>query len=323
MKTKIILTFSAFVIFATTIKAQVTEAEKELRTQKNDTILGWRTGGTINLGLAQTSLTNWAAGGQSSVAVNGLLILFANKTMHKALWENSLDFGYGILKQGTNANWQKTDDRINFSSKLGRKLSKKWYFAGLLNFRTQMTAGYNYPNDSVKISNFMAPGYLLAALGFEYRPNEHFSAFIAPLTSKATFVNDKRLANAGAFGVEKAVYSADGVTIVEPGKNFRTEFGGYVRIAYRKEILKNVGFQTGLDLFSNYLHNPQNIDVNWDMLITLKVNKFISATVGTSLIYDDDVRIGVDTNNDGIADTFGPRVQFREILTAGLTYKFL
>ena len=105
-------------------------------------------------------------------------------------------------------------------------------------------------------------------------------------------------------------------------KNVRTEFGGYLRLFYQKEIIQNVSLQTKLDLFSNYLNNPGNIDVNWEVLVSMKVNKFISATIGTQLIYDDDILIGVDTNNDGTVDAMGPRVQFKEVLTAGLTYKF-
>jgi len=68
--------------------------------------------------------------------------------------------------------------------------------------------------------------------------------------------------------------------------------------------------------------SPQNIDVNWELLISMKVNKYISATITTQLIYDDDINIAVDNNNDDIIDEFGPRVQFREVLGIGLSYKF-
>lgn len=322
MKTQKILLGLILASSALSVNGQVTDAEKNLRTVKSDTVLGWKTGGVVNLGIAQTSLTNWSAGGQNSIAANGLISLFANRTMKKALWENSLDLGYGILKQGTNAGWQKTDDKIDLFSKLGRKVSKNWYFAGLVNFKTQMTPGYNYPNDSVKISTFLAPGYLLGAIGFEYKPNDNFSAFIAPVTLKETFVYDQKLADAGAFGVDAAVYDDITGLLVTPGANIRSEFGGYLRMMYKKDIVQNVTFQTKLDLFSNYLNNPQNIDVNWEMLLNMKVNKFISATIGTQLIYDHDIKIAVDNNNDGVVDAAGPRLQFKEVLTAGLTYKF-
>ena len=64
---KILLLFSLLLPVTWSI-AQVTDAEKQLKTQVVDTIEGWKSGGMINLNMSQTSLTNWAAGGQSSIA---------------------------------------------------------------------------------------------------------------------------------------------------------------------------------------------------------------------------------------------------------------
>ena len=321
MKLKSIIISSCIMASCGLMNAQTTEAESKLRAQNNDTILGWKRGGIINIGLSQTSLTNWAAGGQNSVALNGLLSLFAHKKTKKALWENYLDLGYGLLKQGNNADWRKTDDKIDLTSKYGYQTSSKWYTAGLFNFKTQMTEGVNYVNDSVKtkISNFLAPGYLLGALGMEYK-TDGFSAFIAPVTAKATIVADQTLADAGAFGVEKATFDSFG-NITARGKNIRQEFGGYLKIMYKKDIMTNIAFQTKAEFFSNYLNNPQNIDVNWETLLSMKVNNFISVTVGTTLIYDDDIKISIYNNNGEVVSN-GPRTQFKQILSAGLTYKF-
>lgn len=287
---------------------QTTEGEKQLKTQPTDTILGWKKGGVININSSQTSLTNWAAGGQSSVAIGGLLSLYANNKKDKSLWEKSLDFGYGTLKQGK-ADWWKTDDKIDFTSKYGLKASEHLYYAALLNFKTQLTNGYNYPNDSDKISGFMTPGYLLGAIGLDYKPGENFAVFFAPLTLKITVVSDDALSNAGVFGVD-------------PGDKMRSEFGGYLRLFLKRDLMENIAFQTKMDLFSNYLHNPQNIDVSWECLLSMKVNKFISATLSTHLLYDDDIDIAVDTNDDDIADENGPRVQFKEVLAIGFSMKF-
>jgi hypothetical protein len=288
---------------------QTTEAEKQLKEQKVDTIMGWKKGGVININASQTSLTNWAAGGQSSIAIGGLMSLFAHNKQEKSLWENYLDLGYGTMRQGKDADWWKTDDRIDFTSKFGLKAKEKLYFAALANFKTQMTDGYNYPNVEVKISDFFAPAYLLGALGIDYRPGENFTVFFAPITLKMTFVSDDVLADAGSFGVD-------------PGENVRSEFGGYLRAFLKKDLMENIAFQTKLDLFSNFLHNPQNIDVNWECLLSMKVNTFISATFSTLLIYDDDVDIAIDNNDDGIADDWDPKVQFKEVLAVGLSVKF-
>lgn len=302
--------------------SQTTEAEKELKEQVPDTTSnGWKTGGVISINFTQVSLTNWAAGGNNSVSLNGIASLYANLKKGNSTWDNSLDLGYGLLKQGDDG-VRKTDDKIDFMSKYGQKAFNHWYYAGLVNFKSQMAPGYNYPDDSTVISRFLAPGYILGAIGMDFKPSDAFTLFISPLTTKMTIVADEKLANAGAFGVEAATYDETTGKIVTKGKMLRSEFGGYLRAILNKEIMKNIKLQTKLELFSDYVEHPDHIDVNWEVLLALKVNDYISATVSTQLIYDHDVDIAVDENNDGVIDAFGPRVQFKEVLGIGFTYKF-
>ena len=310
MNKKITVLSALFLLFSSISFAQVTEAEKKLRTVTADTTLGWKKGGLFSVNMAQTSLTNWASGGENSVAVNGIFSVFANLKEEKYTWDNSLDLGYGLLKQGAQ-DFRKTDDKIYLFSKYGRKAFNHFYYAGLFNFRTQMQPGYEYRDDASKkkISNLFAPAYMLLALGADYKPNAYFSAFIAPFTAKFTFVTDDDLSAAGAFGVK-------------PGEKSRGEIGGYMRAIYSKndfqsEFLKNVSFTTKIDLFSNYSHNPQNIDVNWETLIGLKVNKYISVSFNTNLIYDDDVKITVSET-----ESVGSLAQFKEIFGVGFSYNF-
>jgi len=317
MKVKLYLIILISTLFFSVSFAQVTDAEKKLKAVNADTVMGWKKGGLFALSLAQTSLTNWAAGGQNSAAVNGIFSAFANYKQGKSAWDNSLDIGYGMLKQGKNTHPMKTDDKFDFFSKYGREAFKNFYYSALLNFRTQMRPGYKYPDTENKISDIFAPAYLLLAAGMDYKPSPYFSAFIAPLTAKFTFVNDPVLSAAGAFGVK-------------PGEKSRGEFGGYIRAIFTRndfkdEFLKNVSFTTKIDLFSNYTHNPQNIDVTWENLIGLKVNKFLSVNFNTVLIYDDDIKVPVDRNGNGLFESTeapGPRTQFKEILGVGFSYKF-
>jgi len=314
---KTLLAFSLGILSILAVNSQVTEGEKHLRTNVADTTEGWKKGGVLAVNVAQTSLKNWAAGGQNSVAVNGIFSVFANLVKGKARWDNSLDLGYGLLKQGSE-DFRKTDDKIDFLSKFGQQAFSDFYYAALLNFKTQMTAGYKYPDVDNKISDLFAPAYLLMAAGLDYKPNANLSAFIAPLTAKFTFVNDDDLSAAGAFGVE-------------PGEKLKSEIGGYLRAIYtrndfKNEFLKNISFTTKIDLFSNYANNPQNIDVSWETLIAMKVNKYISVNLNTHLMYDDDILIKLDRNDDGdvtdILDIPGKRIQFKEIFGVGFSYKF-
>ena len=303
--------------FCTMSFGQVIDAEKKLLTKSADSTQGWKKGGVFSLNLAQTSLTNWAAGGQNSFAVNGLLSTFANYKRDKTVWVNSLDIGYGLLKQG-GIGYRKTDDKFDFLSKYGYEAFKNFYYAALFNFKTQMATGYKYTDTGRdKISDLFSPAYLLVALGLDYKPSDHFSAFIAPITGKLTIVTDQKLSDAGAFGVK-------------PGQKTLGEFGGYLRAIYTKndfksEFLKNVSFTSKIDLFSNYLKNPQNIVINWETLIAFKVNKFISANINTQLIYDDKILIPIDRNGNGTIESgegVRSKIQFKEILGVGFSYNF-
>ncbi|MBR4691097.1 MAG: DUF3078 domain-containing protein [Bacteroidales bacterium] len=340
--------------------AQVTDNEKALRTNsvsaEADSVSGWKFGGLTNLTFTNTKLYNWAAGGENSVAFNGVASLFANYKKGKSAWDNSLDFGYGIMRQGgkyftdsKGTDWDrpftKTDDKIEFVSKYGRLAFKNWYYAALVDFKTQMTDGKTYTfNDSIGyestiISKAMAPGYLSGGIGMDYKPNNYFSAYISPITARFIFVTDQDLADAGAFGVEAAKYmqnaagdadsldaSGNKYKMLTAGENIKKEFGGYVRIQYVRtewnaEWMKNIGFTTKLNLFSNYLENPQNVDVDWETLITWKLLKFFTINFNTQLLYDDDTKT-IEIDNNGNQIQHGPKVQFKEILGIGFNYSF-
>jgi len=277
--------------------------------QDTDTVKYWTKTGAFSINIAQSTFTNWAAGGQNSVALSGLAAFSANYKKGRSAWDNNLTVGYGKMKQkGNEVEWVKTDDKIDFLSKYGLEAGKAWYYSALLGFKSQFAAGYNYPDVTNKISDFLAPGYLVFSLGMDYKPTPVFTAFISPLTAKTTIVMDDDLSSAGAFGVE-------------PGKSFRAEFGAYANIVFKKEnIVKNVNLVSKLDLFSNYLNNPQNIDVSWEILAIMKVNNWLSATITTHLLYDDDILIKVGEDGEG-APLWGKRAQFKEVIGVGLTFK--
>lgn len=284
---------------------------------QEDTAKIWKTGGIVSLNFSQVQLSNWAAGGQNSLSGNGFLSLYANYNKDNSSWENTLDLGYGLLKN-EDEDPRKSDDKLEFSSKYGYKASKNWFYAALFSFKTQFDEGYNYPNDSVPISNFMAPAYVSFSIGMDYKPNDKFSAFISPISGKSTFVRDQVLADAGAFGVEPAVYDTVTGLKTKDGENLRNElFAGLVKVTYKDEILKNVTLQSKIEFFSNYLENPQNVDINWETLISMKVNEYITANILFHLIYDDDTDF-IDDN--GINK--GPKPQIKEVFGLGFSYKF-
>lgn len=277
---------------------------------QNDTI--WRTGGLSALNFNQVSLTNWAAGGDNSIGGNALLNLYTNMKKNNWAWDNSLDLAIGGSKIGKQE-FRKTDDKIDLNSKVGYDMGKNLYVTYLLGFRTQFTEGFKYDdnNNRTRISNFLTPGYMLNSLGTDWKPMTDLSIFISPITAKTTLVNDQLLIDLSEL-TNVALYGVD------PGKKVRNEMGAYFVGKYKSTLMENVVFSTRLELFSCYNNNPQNLDINWENIISFKINKYINALIMTQLLYDNDVFV---PKNDVNAPA-GPGTQFKESFGIGFSYKF-
>ncbi|MGL6269118.1 MAG: DUF3078 domain-containing protein [Chitinophagaceae bacterium] len=282
------------------VKGLKSTAEKELAedtTHKE----GWKKGFTANLGLAQGNTSNWAAGAErSSFTINAFVNLFANYKKGKKEWTNSLDLFYAMINTSS-LGTRKNDDRIDYYTKYTQKIKPKVGLGVVGNFRTQFTNGYTYnvvPQE--KVSGFFKPAYLTIAPGIDWDPNKWFSLFFSPISARWIYVSEDSLTK---------YYN------INAGKNLRTELGGFLSAKLNKDIAKNVNIRSRVDLFSNYLENPQNVDVFWTNILTLKVNKFLNVTYNFDMIYDDDVKIfGTNSN--------APRTQIKSLLSVNFTTKF-
>jgi hypothetical protein len=277
---------------------------------------------TINLN--EVAFVNWNAGGNNSVS--GIMSLHSerNYKFRYVQWNNSLDFRYGLNAQ-EGQTIRKTDDQIRLSSTFGHRKDtiSKWYSSGKMNFNTQLSNGYKYPDRTTPISRLMAPGYLFLGVGTSYIDDaKKLNIYLSPLTQKATFVLDQDLADRGAFGVRKATYDALGNKITDGEKVFM-ELGILVINTYERTVAENVLVKSNLSLYTDYLASFGNIDVDWFLDIHLKVNKFISSNIGMHFIYDDDILFDRVVNDLGFVEQNGrPKLQFKQLLGFGVVYAF-
>lgn len=263
----------------------------------------WKLSGVTGLNISQTSMSNWSAGGENSLAGNAYLNGSLKHKNGNWLWINNLVLDYGLTKNKSQG-MRKTTDKIDFSTQLGYAASKKWYYTVMADFKSQFYKGYDYPDKSQYISKFFAPAYVNVSGGIEYRPKDNYSFYLSPIAGKMTFVADDTLSNRGSFGVDK-------------GDKFKAEFGAYFKARAEQTLMENVKAITTLDLFTAYDNSFGNVDINWDLMISMKVNKFLSATLNTTLMYDNDVKTFDDSGNKK-----GAKVQFKEVLGVGLAYNF-
>ncbi|MDP7434707.1 MAG: DUF3078 domain-containing protein [Flavobacteriales bacterium] len=270
----------------------------------------------INVQFSQVQLSQWAAGGQSSASLIAKLDQFWEYDGTTLGWDTELHAAFGLLHRPDENSILKTDDRIELVSKIGYRLKDKGALTALGSFRTQMAPGFaavnGVPDPSQVTSRFMAPGYLVVALGLDLKPTPTTTVFLAPFTSKSTYVLDESLSAAGMFGVA-------------PGEQARHEVGGYIRLGLKEQVTENVTYAVRLDLFSNYLEEPEAVDIFSDHVLTLKVNDWLSTTLGLTLIYDKDVELVLrepDPDIPGDNGEMGPGVQLKQILAVGLSLKF-
>lgn len=279
----------------------------------------WKKTNSLGLDINQGTFSNWSAGGYSSVS--GIIKGDFTRTYEKgrSIWVNELKVRYGLNKQ-ENVELRKTDDVLSLNSSFGYKSSVKsnWYYSAKFTLNTQMANGYAYPNIEEPISRAFAPAYVFMGIGAEYFKN-NFKAYISPITLKSTLVLDDTLANKGEFGLPGGVFDADG-NLIKAGKKSRNELGFLFTTEWNKNIMKNVNLKNNLTLYTDYLNNFGNIDVDWQLLLEMKVNSLLKATLGGHLIYDDDIKNKRDVNGTQITE--GPRVQFKQLLSVGLVYNF-
>ncbi|MDA3943898.1 MAG: DUF3078 domain-containing protein [Bacteroidetes bacterium] len=285
-----------------------------LNAQEGDTTSNWTSKGNVGLNFSQSHLSNWAAGGENALNWQGILNYGIRYADDIQKWENNASFALGYSHL-SDSKALKTDDKIEINSLYGYKAREKLFYSLEFSFKTQFADGFDYKTDSsTAISSFMSPGYFTLGIGMEYVPSKMFSINFAPITGRITIVSDQDMADNGDFGVDPATYDETTGVKLTDGKNMRFELGTKVIATLNVPVAENVNFTSKLELFSDYLKNPQNIDVDWQNLLTLKVNSWLNTNISAHLIYDDDIMI---TDKDG---NTGPRTQFKEVLSVGISY---
>ncbi|WOD42302.1 DUF3078 domain-containing protein [Hwangdonia lutea] len=289
---------------------------KELRPE-------WKQINKATFDLSEVAFVNWSAGGSNSISGLVGIRSEANYKDKYFFWNNNLSARYGINKQESRE-IRKTDDLFEMNSNIGYKPdeSSNWFYSARLNFKTQLTNGYKYPNTDDPISRFMAPGYLFFGGGMEYGKDiEELSFYFSPITLKATFVLDEDLANAGAFGVTPAVLDVDGNVIIE-GERTRQEVGILLTNSYKMQVVENVAMVHQVNLYTDYINNFGNVDLDWRVDFNFKVNSFMRATLGSHMKYDDDIKTSVPSDVEGEFDEAGAKIQWKQFLGIGFAIDF-
>ena len=299
--------------FVETQNRSITFKEKALdkklqRVKLNKIVMpSWNLIGNGTIGFTQTSLSNWAKGGESAMALLVMSKYNANYSKDMVKWENSAEIRYGISQTKTRG-LEKNDDKFELQSRFGYSAFKKWYYSAETNFRTQIARGYKFPEKENPISAFMSPGYLTVSFGLDYKPNKNFSLFLSPLTSKTTYITDTALIAPSKYGLE-------------PGTKKFWEPGIIAKATWHRVLAENITYDTKGEFFNNYKYTFQKFAFEWEQVLIMQVNRSINARIMTQLVYDYNTKFPIlDINGKEIGRE--PKLQFKELFTIGFTYKF-
>ncbi|WP_335966746.1 DUF3078 domain-containing protein [Galbibacter sp. PAP.153] len=255
---------------------------------------GWTKGGTFTFLLNQSAFSNWVSGGDNNISATLGVNYDFNYLRGEWSWDNKVIASYGLNNtkdQGT----RKTDDRFEFNSIVGKEAFGNWSYSFFLNLRTQFTNGFDYSNDpdaDFHTSGLFNPGYLTFGPGLQWKKNENLKFNLAPATSKITFISDDLWVYDDELDTFVQHSGADNVNAlsaygIDPGDKTRYELGFYASGYYKFNLMENVSVENILNLYSNYLEDPQNVDMDYTMNVVMKINEYLSTNLNLQLVYDD------------------------------------
>jgi hypothetical protein len=286
-----------------TISILKKEANRTITKAVSDTLKkNWIKGGLFSLNVGQTSLKDWAAGGDEfSMALSMYTNGHAYYKKGRTTWDNNVDINIGYINTSS-LGTRKTDDRFDLLSKYGYALNPKISASALFDMRTQFFDGYTY-SSSVPVfsSTSFSPGYVLLSPGFDYKPVKNLSIFVSPISSRWVIVVNPTLSRKGAYGVDS-------------GKTSINQLGAFGTIIFNSNFTKTITFNSRIDLFSNYEHNPSDVDVYMTNFFAAKISRKFAVTWNVDMIYDDDVR-QFGPNHDS------PRLQVKSVIGIGVLFK--
>jgi hypothetical protein len=278
--------------------------------------LRWKYHTETSFALNQAALSNWVKGGESNISTSIDITGYADYTNrpYNITSNNFARIKYGLVASG-DYGVRKNLDLLETNSKINHKAFGKFDFSGILLFKTQIAKGYNYPNDSVAVSKFLNPGILTLGVGLDYKPDKNTSINFSPISYKGTYVPDTANIDQTKYGIAA-------------GRRSKNEFGASFMISNVYTLTPTIVLTNRLQLFTNYISKPQNVDIDWEMIVTAKLNWFTDVRLNTHLIFDDDTKTPVyDKDNKPV---LGPdnqikktaRIQFKQLLGFSFIFRF-
>jgi len=263
----------------------------------------WSTRGNVAILLNQTGFSDWVGGGTNNFS-GTLKFDYEWEYRDKGWdWLTNVESAYGLAKYKNAPFARKIDDRILIQSIVGKEFTKNLSFSAFFNFTSQIGNGYKYKKDSNNneirelTTSIFSPAYFQLGSGFLWKKDEKLWVNYSPIATRLILVSKK---------FTQDLTGNDTYFGVLPNKSSRYELGANLTFHSEGDLLENIKYKQDLKLFSNYLEEASNIDLDYLLQIEVDINPFLSTQLIFQLIYDDNAI---------------SRLQVREVFGVGVQLK--
>lgn len=249
----------------------VVESLKEKAKEKESP---WKISGTENLQLSQLALSNWTKGGENNLAFTHDFRWQGVFKKSRSEWETSLTSILGLSYTST-LKGRVSNDQFNVSSKYGFNAVNKWYYSFLFTFKTQLFR--NYSSSDIEKENpnstLLSPTYMQIVFGMDYKRDD-LSVLLSPYTAAITLVVDTATIDQTSFGIDE-------------DKRANVKNGFSVTANWKKTIIYGIYYTTKLELFYEYFKKDGNKRFDWENVIEMQINRFLSTRLLVEFRYFD------------------------------------
>ena len=263
----------------------------------------WSTRGNVAILLNQTGFSDWVGGGTNNFSGTLKFDYEWEYRYNGWDWLTNFESAYGLAKYKNAPFARKIDDRILIQSIVGKEFTKNLSFSAFFNFTSQLGNGYKYTKDSNNnetrelTTRIFSPAYFQLGSGFLWKKDEKLWVNYSPIATRLILVSKK---------FTQDLTGNDTYFGVLPNKSSRYELGANLTFHSEGDLIENVKYKQDLKLFSNYLEDASNIDLDYLLQIEVDINPILSTQLIFQLIYDDNAI---------------SRLQVREVFGVGVQLK--
>jgi hypothetical protein len=261
----------------------------------------WTLKSLANLQFSQNFVsTNWYQGGSNNISILGIINGTFNYDNKKNIqWDNFAEWrlGFNSVEGDTMRLLNTNDDIIRANSKLGIKAGGNWFYSGSVDFSTHLFNSYKAINSKDMKARLLTPVRLNIGVGLDYKYKKLFSLMLSPLSYKFIYANDTLNVNKKSFGIL-------------PGEQILSQIGSSFKAQINYSPSREIQIDSKLTFYTNY----EKVEIDWEIVGNFRVNRFLSTRLSLNPRYDNTVIL---------AEGEKAKIQFKELLTFGLSYRLL